>query len=224
MPNSYSSSTFLAKRVAICVAMFLALCFSLGTVNPVVSQPSTAEVLGPVAGELVSEYQVRSAESFASGRPEGKRWALVSLAEELMPQEAIALLSGLRVSQIVVRVPLDRVQTPLITIAVPGSSESILQVLAEAARFTPITGFSPRSVAVNNVTRNRLEVGCACIAAVVVRANFSALQALRIAPRVRIVEVLPEDALGSRIGVSPLLSEHRTVVLPQPDDGLVPEN
>ncbi|HSK57415.1 MAG TPA: hypothetical protein VK935_00035, partial [Actinomycetospora sp.] len=75
----------------------------------------------------------------------------------------------------------------------------------------------------------RLATGCACIVALVVEADPTALAPLRARPGVRAVEVAPAGARIGALAVSPLLPSQTDdgrdppeTVGPVPDDGPVP--
>src|SRR4051812_16586992 len=80
--------------------------------------PTGVQRLGPEAGEPVAAY-VRRASASLPWAPSA-RWALVQLDSYLTPERAAELSRGVRISKVVLRVPLPRLQTALITRDLPG--------------------------------------------------------------------------------------------------------
>jgi hypothetical protein len=131
--------------------------------------------------------------------------------------------SGTRVSQVLFRVPLDRVQTPLVPVSVAAGDAALARASVLAAgRAQAMTGETERQAQIAAVSSAVLARNCACVIGVVVRGDHEALTALRSAPDVRAVEALGADAVAGRFAVRPLLPEQVETVVPGPDDGLVP--
>ncbi|MGH3125387.1 MAG: hypothetical protein ACRDND_30770, partial [Streptosporangiaceae bacterium] len=92
---------------------------------------SGTQRLGPEAGEPVAGYLRRARASLPEGHS-GPVWALVQLDGYLTPEPAAQLTRGVRLSRVILRVPLPRVQTALITRDLPGQRP--VTELAEAMR------------------------------------------------------------------------------------------
>ena len=188
-------------------------------------RPAT-DRLGPDSGERVSDYVMRARSTLpepGSGAV-GPRWALVSFAAERTPADALAAAGGVRISQVLYRVPIPRVQTDLVPVAVPDDPRAVLDSAQfAAARVAPDGRPDPRRQQIARVSAARLGAGCACVVGLVVRGDVDRLRVLAARPVVRAVEALPADAVYGRFAVVPLLPEQADTVVPGPDDGPVPE-
>ncbi|MFC9476094.1 hypothetical protein ACFTS5_28235 [Nocardia sp. NPDC056952] len=178
--------------------------------------------LGPAPGEQVEHYLV-DAKASLDGADTDQHWALVSFTEYIAPQQLPAAADGLRISGVIQHVPVDRVQTPVITVATPGGDEPAVKSGEAAAGLVAAQQFrDERSAAVAHVTESRLRAGCACTAGLVVRGTLTQLRDLATQPGVRAVQALPADAVAGRFAVSPLLPGSSDTVTSSPDDGPVP--
>ncbi|OZC64344.1 hypothetical protein CH276_11930 [Rhodococcus sp. 06-470-2] len=194
----------------------------IGHLNPVRQSIVSTDRLGPDTGEQVAEYLARAEESLRSDTTE-PRWGSVSFDRELTAEQVRTVADGVRISQVLVRVPLDRVQTPILTVGVPGSERSVLNSTARAASLAAASfGVGDRQAQIAAVSQRRLLDGCACVVTVVVRGTPAELTELAGRPDVRAVQALPPDAVSGKFAVEPLLPEYVDVVGPLPDDGLVP--
>lgn len=194
----------------------------IGHLNPVRQSIVSTDRLGPDSGEQVAEYLARAEESLRSEATE-PRWGSVSFDRELTAEQVRTVADGVRISQVLVRVPLDRVQTPILTVGVPGSERSVLNSTARAASLAAASfGVGDRQAQIAAVSQRRLLDGCACVVTVVVRGTPAELTELAGRPDVRAVQALPPDAVSGKFAVEPLLPEYVDVVGPLPDDGLVP--
>ncbi|KZF01558.1 MULTISPECIES: hypothetical protein [unclassified Rhodococcus (in: high G+C Gram-positive bacteria)] len=201
--------------------VFVALAV-IGHLNPVRQLGVGTDRLGPDSGEQVIDYLARAEASLRSDNTE-PRWGSVSFDRELTAQQAYAVADGIRISQVLLRVPLDRVQTPILTVGVPGSERSVLNSTARAASLaTESFGAGDRQAQIAAVSQQRLLDGCACVVTLVVRATPAELSELAGRADVRAVQALPPDAVSGKFAVEPLLPEHVDVVGPLPDDGPVP--
>ncbi|MGH3888248.1 MAG: hypothetical protein ACRDSZ_17065, partial [Pseudonocardiaceae bacterium] len=105
-------------------AVWAALFVALGVTVVVAGQPGQplpvagVQRLGPEGGEPVADYLRRAATSLPAAQS-GSVWALVQLQDYLKPEPAAELTQGVRLSRVVLRVPLPRVQTALITRDLP---------------------------------------------------------------------------------------------------------
>ena len=210
----------------VAVALVVGTLAVIGHLNPQRQLGVSTDRLGPDSGERVADYLARARTSLDSGTdsaPDEPRWGSVSFDRELTTQQAYAIADGVRISQVIFRVPLERVQTPILTVGVPGSERSVSNSAARAASevqdsFTT----SSRQAQIAAVSRNRLLGGCACVVTVVVRGTQPELSEVAGRPGVRSVEALPPDAVSGKFAVEPLLPEYVDIVAPLPDDGPVP--
>lgn len=203
------------------VALVVAVVVAVGMANPPRKGVLLSDRLGPEQGEQVAAYVERAAGSL--GKADGDRYALVSLTAELTPADAARLADGVRVSQVSYRVPMPRVQTPLVTVGVGAGSEALIRSAGYAAGQVGAAS-TDRGARINAVSASRIGSGCACVVALTVRAGTDRLIELEARPRVRAVEALPVDAVFGRFAVAPLLPEQVDVVEPGPDDGEILPN
>ncbi|HET8994606.1 MAG TPA: hypothetical protein VFN32_12460 [Rhodococcus sp. (in: high G+C Gram-positive bacteria)] len=190
-----------------------------GVFNPVRPASVSTDALGPDNGEQVSDYLGRAESSVAGLGPEPS-WALVSFAEPTDVEAVAALPGDVRVAQVLFRVPMDRVQTPLVTVAVSAHPEALRRAPHVAAgRLRGASAGSDRAARIAAVSADRLAAGCACVVGAVVRGAGDRVRETAAGPGVRAVEALPPDAVAGRFSVRPLLPEHVDTVAPGPDDG-----
>lgn len=194
------------------------------------SEPPPAvgmERLGPEFGEPVADYLQRAAGSLP---PPGVHqvWALVQLDGYLEPGPAAELVRETRLSQVVLRVALPGVQTALVFRDVPGQhSAAELAAMMRAAgldraRAAAQAPLGSRQAAVAAAEAARLGAGCACVLALLVRADPAVLRELTGHSAVRTVHAAGPDTPRQGLSVSPLLPEQHDVVGPIPDEGTVP--
>ncbi len=215
----------------VAVVVGVAAVVGVGFANPVPTPPITTDTLGPDSGEAVPDYLDRARDSVAS--VDGPVWALVSFTRALTVDEVItstssvqvpgAEVSGVRVSRVMFRVPIERVQTPLMSVPVPDNDEAVRRSPGVAAtRLISLGGDTDRQQQVALASAKQLSAGCACAVGVLVRATPEGLEAIEHDSNVRAVEALPSDASPWFAAVRPLLPEYVDVVAPGPDDGPVP--
>ncbi|KAF0963683.1 hypothetical protein [Rhodococcus sp. T7] len=212
-----------AVPAVLTAVVLIAVTVVLGALNPVRRAPVSTDTLGPDNGEVVAGYLARADRSLdeADGRQE--RWALVSFTRPVTTETVRDAASGTRVSQVLFRVPLDRVQTPLVPVSVAAGDAALARASDLAAgRAQAMTGETARQAQIAAVSSAELARNCACVIGVVVRGDQDALAALRSEPDVRAVEALGADAVAGRFAVRPLLPEQVETVAPGPDDGVVP--
>ncbi|MFC9554195.1 hypothetical protein ACFTWF_25520 [Rhodococcus sp. NPDC056960] len=212
-----------AVRAVLAAVVLLAVTVVLGLLHPVRRAPVTTDTLGPDNGELVSDYLARAARSLDETDGGDKHWALVSFTRPVTTDVVRDVAAGARVSQVLFRVPLDRVQTPLVPVSVAAGDAALARanVLA-AGRVQAVTGETDRQAQIAAVSSAELARNCACVIGAVVRGDHDALTALQSAPDVRAVEALGAGAVFGRFAVRPLLPEQTETVVPGPDDGVVP--
>ncbi|GAA4480432.1 hypothetical protein GCM10023094_26950 [Rhodococcus olei] len=221
------SDRIAAAVAAVCAAGLVAVVLVLGAANPPRQAPIATDRLGPDSGELVADYLARAS---ASVDPTGTdpRWALVTFTTEVTATQAASLVGAAgtddaAISQLWFRVPIDRVQTPIVAVGVAGA-ESIARAPGyAAAQLYGTTGEWDRQGRIDAVSAARLGENCACALAATIRASQRDLAAVAAVPGVRAVEALPADAVFGRFAVRPLLPEQTLAVTPGPDDGEVPE-
>jgi hypothetical protein len=193
------------------------------------SPPPVAGVerLGPDSGELVADYLRRAAGSLpAPGTGEVR--ALVQLDRYLDSVAAAQVVDGAALSSVVLRVPLPGLQTALIFHDLPGQhpvAELTAAIRTAAQDRTQAAAQAPpgsRLAAVATAEANQLRVGCACVLALLVRADGAVLRDLAYRPGVRTVHAASPDTLPQQLAVAPLLPEQHDVVGPVPDEGPVP--
>ncbi len=222
-----------AEAVALVVAalVFFAI---VGALNPLRQLAVDTDRLGPDNGEYVAEYVDRAAMSVKKSLEDNDlHWGLVSFDSAVSSAQSWGLVDGIRISQVLLRVPLDRVQTAVITVGVSGSelsvaeSESVaasrLQVSMGRASMGPASmGQGDRQSQIDAASASALSAGCDCVVGLIVRAPAAALATIAGRPGVRAVEALPADAVAGRFAVRALLPDFVDVVGPLPDDGPVP--
>lgn len=188
--------------------------------------PTGTQRLGPEAGESVVGYLRRAGTSLPAAGS-GPVWALVQLDRYLAPEPAAELVQGVRLARVVLRVPLPRVQTALITQDLPGQRpvaelDTAFQSAARdrlvASRAVP----DGRAAAVAAAEAARLRAGCACVLALLVFGDRDALRSVVARPGVRTVQAALPDTSIQDLAVAPLLPEQATRAGPVPDDGPVP--
>lgn len=213
-----------AGQVILALGLLGAVLFAVGTANPPTPRPITTDGLGPDSGELVSDYASRGRESLAVLDDSGLHWGLVSFDRAVGVERIQAVADTARVSQVVFQVPIDRVQTPAVPVAVGASDAALARAGALAAGRLPQTAPPDgRAAEIARITSERLAAGCECVVAALVRADAETLHALAREPDVRVVEALGTDSPYGQFAVRPLLPEYVDVVRPGPDDGPVPE-
>ncbi|MGH3872836.1 MAG: hypothetical protein ACRDSR_15245 [Pseudonocardiaceae bacterium] len=211
------------------VALFVALGVAVVVAGQPGEPPPVAGVarLGPEAGEPVAGYLRRAAASLPATGSEPV-WALVQLDDYLAPAPAAELTQGVRLSRVVLRVPLPRVQTALIIRDLPGQrpAPELAEVLRSTAqdRATVASQAVPggRPAAVAAAEAEQLRAGCACVLAMLVLGDGAGLQAVVARPGVRAVHVAAPRTPLPDVAISPLLPEQVDIVGPVPDDGVVP--
>ncbi|SNT21960.1 hypothetical protein [Rhodococcoides kyotonense] len=217
------------KRVAglvegvVLVAAAVGLCAVVGIASPRPVPGVSTDRLGPDTGETVTEYVDRSRAGVAELTDTEQHWALVSFDTYLSPRAAAEAAGGERIAQVVIRVPLDRVQTRVLTIGVPGSVMSVVDALDVAAtELNAGVGQWDRQSQIDAASVSRLADGCDCVVGLVVRADPSALSTMADSPGVRAVEALPADARAGHFAVRAFLPDYTDVVGALPDDGPIP--
>lgn len=185
------------------------------------------ELLGPEQGEPVADYLTRARHTLPAT---GEVWALVQFGEPVDAGTAAALTEGVRVSRVVYRVPLPRVQTALVTMPLPGQrpAAELRGAQGRAADERQQAGERAaangqgRAAGIAAAEAAELRAGCACVLALLVRADRVGLDAVASRPPVRVIHAATTGLPLQALAVSPLLPEQRDVVGPVPDDGPLP--
>lgn len=190
------------------------------------SLPTGAQRLGPEAGERVADYLRRAGASLPAGNS-APVWALVQLKDYLTPEPAAELTRGIRVSRVVLRVPLPRVQTALITHDLPGQRPvaELTEALRTAAQDRLAASQAAPGARLQRVAAEeaaQLRTGCACVLGLLVFGDGDALRAVAARPGVRAVHAAFPDTPLEDVAISPLLPEQVDTAGPVPDDGPVP--
>jgi len=210
---------------AVVVALLTA--WYAGSRAPSLPPPPPGSVrLGPEAGEVVADYLARlPAELPPSGVVAP---ALVQFAAEQDTDGALAATAGTVAVLAVFRVPIQRVQTALrfegVEDAVaPPTALGSARDRARSSAVDDADRLTGRARVVAGVEAAELaDPACACVLAVVVRGDRTALQALLTRPGVRAVHAAPPDAAPAELALSPLLPAQTERADPLPDDGPVP--
>lgn len=212
------------------LAAVLAGALALGLTTPADTARPTA-ALGPEPGQPVTEYLDEARAGLATA--DGARWALLTLDPPADPAAVADLLSGrvvpgvrvsgVRVSEVLLQVPLPRVQTPLRTVAMADQGDRRAGLLAAWARAAGTLSPGPdRAGRVAAYSATRLRTGCACAVGLLLHARADVLRALGEADGVRAVQAAPAGVGYGGLSVRPLLPTHTVTVTPGPDDGPVP--
>ena len=184
------------------------------------------ERLGPEPGEPVARYLGRAAISLPA-QGSGPAWALVQLEDHLDAATAARLTRDVRLSRVVLRVPLPRVQTALLTHPVPGQRPAgeIAAAMRSAAgdrQAVAAPATAGRAGEVAAAEARRLRAGCSCVVALLVRGDHAALERLATRSQVRAVHAARVGTPPQGLALAPLLPEQREAAGPVPDDGPVP--
>ncbi|MBO0855028.1 MAG: hypothetical protein J2P18_14850 [Nocardia sp.] len=191
--------------------------------RPPVAPPITTDELGPDSGDRVPDYLARTGATL-TGDQHRPRWALVTLKQGIAAADVPEYAGGLRVSQVLLHVPIDRVYTPVITVPVPDHPGAVRAAQdAAAGAMAAQKTEDDRSRRIAAVVASRLRSGCDCVVNLVVRGDLGGLRALAAHSGVRSVEALPPDASAGAFAVRPLLPEQTDLVGPGSHDGVVPD-
>lgn len=202
----------------------LLLCAVVGALNPLPRPGVTTDTLGPDNGDTVDEYVARGVASVDEARgDEDSHWSLVSFRSAVSPEAASRSAADVRIAQVLFRVPIERVQTQVIAVGVPGTESSVVESEDIAAsRLQGSMGQWDRQSQIDAASSTRLAAGCDCVVGIVVHATGDALARIADGADVRAVEVLPSDAIAGKFAVRALLPEYIGVIEPLPDDGPIP--
>ena len=213
-----------ALEACVLVVVALGLCAVVGVLNPLPRPGVGTDALGPENGETVEGYVSRAASSVEDARADTDRhWALVSFSSGTSPAQAYDALGEVRIAQVLLRVPMERVQTQVIAIGVAGNESSVISSEDIAAsRLQGSTGQWDRQSQIDAASSARLASGCDCVVGLIVYATGEVLSALGDDIQVRAVEALPADAIAGKFAVRAFLPDYVDIVGPLPDDGPIP--
>ncbi|MET7772859.1 hypothetical protein [Nocardia sp. NPDC005366] len=213
------------RAALIVVGVIAAVAFMtvLGELNPPRPLGISTDRLGPERGQPVPDYLTRARDSLA-GAEDGERWALVSFTEEIRPEQIPAHSGGLRIAQVLHRVPIADAQPPLVAVQVPAG-DGVAVASADAAAWqllavleqTDPAAVDARYRDVVTESARGLRAGCACTVGLVVRGPLPRLRELAAADGVRAVEALPADAVAGQFAVSPLIPARRDLAATRSD-------
>jgi hypothetical protein len=215
-----------AAVLAACVVVALAVVGYAGArhASSAATVPAGTVRLGPESGEDVAAYLARLP---ATLPPDGVRTsALVQLATEVTPPQALGLVAGTTPRTAVFRVPLPRVQTALRFVALedglaPAAALDNARGRADQAAAADAVRLPMRSGAIAAAEARALaDPACRCVLAVLVDGDRAALVAVAGRAGVRAVEAAPPDT--TEPALAPLLPEQTARADPPPDDGPVP--
>ncbi|SCL15990.1 hypothetical protein GA0070616_0894 [Micromonospora nigra] len=231
-----------------CAAAVMATAMWAADSRPV-GDPTLGDVtrVGVSDGDSIPGYVQAAAADLAAlpasvTVPRDGTYALVTLSEYLTPQSLPGVVGDVRVAAVLGRVPLPDRQTEIVRIAaqrLPDDVTAGMTVLAdrkdrEAADYRARAAVLAGGNAQERELRQFYEVGarvaaeeaaayrsgCACLYAVVVRAQPGVLRGVANRPGVRAVDPAPEVDRLERAVFTPPLPEQRDVVRPTVDAGL----
>ncbi|GAB3862199.1 hypothetical protein GCM10029963_67950 [Micromonospora andamanensis] len=221
----------------------------LATGGPPVPDRTVGEVtrVGVVEGDSIPRYEAAAAADLAAlaGRSLGDgTYALVSLNEYLTPARLAAVVGDVGVAVVFGRVPLPERQTEIVRIPaqrVPEDVTAGMVKLAERkereaadyrARATALGGGGPEERELRGLYLSGAQVAaaeaaayrseCACLYALVVRAEPTKLRGVAARSGVRVVDPAPEVQRLERTVFTPPLPEQRDVVRPPVDRTATP--
>ncbi|MEG3636868.1 hypothetical protein [Micromonospora palythoicola] len=221
----------------------------LATGGPPVPDRTVGEVtrVGVVEGDSIPRYEATAAADLAAlaGSLGDGTYALVSLTEYLTPDRLAAVVGDVGVAMVFGRVPLPQRQTEIVRIPaqrVPEDVTAGMIKLAERkereaadyrARATALGGGGPTERELRGLYLSGAQVaaaeaaafraGCACLYALVVRAEPAKLRGVAARSGVRVVDPAPEVRRLERTVFTPPLPEQRDVVRPPVDKTATPE-
>ncbi|WP_019928262.1 hypothetical protein [Nocardia sp. BMG111209] len=210
-----------AASIGAAVAAVIAI-VALGAATAPRPDVISTDRLGPESGEPVDDYLGRARESL-SGTDTGDHWALLSFTTGIPAAAIPEHTGGLRVSQVILHVPIDRVYTPAINVPVPeGDAAALGAQHAAAGTLQYADPADDRSRQVAAVVTARLRADCPCVTGLVLRGALDRLRNLASGKDIRAIQALPADASAGTFALVPLLPEQTATAVPGPDDGPVP--
>jgi hypothetical protein len=211
--------------------------------GPAPPEPLPVDALPPRVGvsdgDRVAVYTETARTELDAIAGSDPTYALITLTTYLAPAEVADLLRAgdgeLRPVFALARVPLPRRQTEIVRLAAQRVPDDVLAAMGEIAarkehdarvatqRAGQEADPERRSLALSLGELSRSEAasyaaGCACVFALVVFADHTALAALATHDRVRVVDPAPEVTDVSRAVFVAPLPEHVDIVGPLPDD------
>ncbi|GAA4399560.1 hypothetical protein [Tsukamurella soli] len=203
------------------LVVVVGLLYGLGASRPLPAPRFDGDRLGPEPGQTVADYEAVAAASLRAAPAGERRWALVSPVTEWTTDQTWAELGRVRVGRLLMRVPINGVQTPIVSVATGQSAAALEAANAVAATQVPdLVAPDARGSAIARVSAARFRAGTASVVGAVVWGTGSDLRSIAAAASVRTVQVVPDG--GGRMAVAPLLPEFTTRVEPGADTGVVP--
>nr|WP_240955502.1 hypothetical protein [Micromonospora sp. HNM0581] len=230
-----------------CTAVLAAAVLATG--GPPVRDGTVGEVtrVGVVDGDSIPRYAETAAADLAAlaGSLGDGTYALVSLTEYLTPQRLAAVVGDVGIAVVFGRVPLPQRQTEVVRIPTQRVPEDVTAGMVELAelkereaadyraRAAALGGGGPQErelrglylsdarVAAAEAAAFRAE--CACLYALVVRAEPAKLRGVAARSSVRVVDPAPEVRRLERTVFTPPLPEQRDVARPPVDRTSTPE-
>ncbi|MFB8004586.1 hypothetical protein [Nocardia sp. NPDC056000] len=215
-----------ARRVAgwSAAVLLVILIVLLGWAIPPRKGIVATDRLGPENSEPVDGYLARARDTL-SGGDTAEHWALISFTEGISADHLPEYSGGLRISDAIYHVAIDRVATPVLDIPLPAGEAAALGSQRSAAAAVAVAqAYNDRDVRTNAVVAARLRANCPCLVSLVVHGNLEQLRNLAARPGIRAVEALPADASAAVFAIAPLLPEQRDLADAGPNDGPVPDN
>jgi hypothetical protein len=180
--------------------------------------------LGPESGERVADYLARVPQTLPA--PGARAFALVQFDTSLTTADAAAVADTLPVRQAVLRLPIPRVQTALRFESIPAGAPlaAALDTARQRAGYVAeadATRLDGRAAAVARAEAQGYAQPCACVIALLVEGERTALDRLATTPGVRAVEAAPTGVTAPELALAPLLPEQTESADPLPDDAPV---
>ncbi|TCB97959.1 hypothetical protein E0H26_10195 [Micromonospora zingiberis] len=222
----------------------------LATGGPPLPDRTVGEVtrVGIADGDSIPGYERTAAADLAelargASLADGT-YALVSLSEYLTPQSLAAVVGDVGVSFVFGRVPLPDRQTEIVRIPAQRLPDDVTAGMAELAerkereaaeyrsRAAALGGGGPQERELRQLYASGARLAeqeaaayrasCACVYALVVRAEPAVLRGVAARPGVRVVDPAPEVRRLERTVFTPPLPEQRDVARPPVDRDLLP--
>ncbi len=213
--------------VAVLVALVMCLLYAVGAARPLPAPRLDGDRLGPDPGESVVAYVAAADASLHVAPAADQRWALVSpvgewTTDEVWRRLAVEVGDRVRIGRLLMRIPIDRVQTPTVTVPPGQSAEGVAAANDLAADDVgDLVAPGSRGAAIGSVSAARFRARVPSVVGAVVRGTGDELRAIAGEAGVRAVQVLPDG--GGTFAVAALLPEYTVRAEPGPDDGLVPQ-
>ncbi len=189
---------------ALAVIVVVVAVYLVGRANPIPPPPVTTDALGPDNSETAAEYTARAAQSLEQpGDPAALHWALVSLPGGVSAAAAAAAAAPVRISEVLVHVPLDDAQTPVTAVQVPAADDPAAMVSTAQGVAADTVASSAGTTGTAGRVVDALRGGCGCVVGLVVHARLDQLRTVAGRDGVAAVDALPADAVFGGFAVRP---------------------